>query len=538
MADIEQKALGPFSAEQRAEFVEAFRELATKTGVDGVPRLVALFSKRNGDVGLSQATLTNLAREALQTKASKQILQFPQESTSGGAVHATHKNHVWQADTASMFTFGGGYFIIAVDVFTRFTRAVPTSGTSAAEARRVFLGWPKCEILDTDGGPEWQGVFKEFLQTAGIQHRVKDPKDTNALSVVDRKIQQVKTAISQRWIEEGEKDWKTILPDIISALNETPTEALRGNAPDAIDPVAEFDIQKANALKAEQSQEKQLKQKKKIAETGTLRMRLTRREEEEKQKAGQLGPKRRKFLPTYEGGTKQAQVDDEGKAIFYSGKGQDEHGSMINLGSEAQPKMIPVSHVTPVAKASASVRIPEKLLGGVKLEDAKKTRLAEAVNLLVTHLREVQQMTWRHPMPPRRNPRTVVSDFLRGKPGVQLTDLTPQGWRFFQKHYADRMTVTPGRADGRPVIFFRPVAVPEEISKDDDGGTALNELRDEARQRLGGGEAAPPPPPPPPPPAPPARRSVMELPSFMQRAVERIEDAKIVTAQIGPRRPR
>ena len=233
------------SDEQRQEFVDIFRELATETGVDGVPRLVSLFLKREGDVPLSKGTLISIAQEALATKASKQILQFPRESTSGGAVHATHKDHVWQADTASMFTFGGGWFLIAVDVFTRFTRAVPTTGTTAAEARRVFLGWPKCQILDTDGGPEFKGVFKDFLQTAQIQHRVKDPKDTNALAVVDRKIQQIKTAISQRWIEEGEKDWREILPDIVRALNETPSEALQGQAPDAIDAVAEFDLQKA-----------------------------------------------------------------------------------------------------------------------------------------------------------------------------------------------------------------------------------------------------------------------------------------------------
>ena len=117
--------MAAITAEQKAEFVEAFQELATETGVVGVPRLVTLFSKRNGDVGLSLGTLTEIAREALQTKASKQILRFPRESTSGGAVSAGHKDHVWQADSASMFTFGGGYFLCVVDVFTRRTWLQP-----------------------------------------------------------------------------------------------------------------------------------------------------------------------------------------------------------------------------------------------------------------------------------------------------------------------------------------------------------------------------------------------------------------------------
>ena len=47
----------------------------------------------------------------------------------------------------------------------------------------------------------------------------------------------------------GRKDWKTLLPDVVKALNEAPSDALQGKAPDAIDDVAEFDLQKINAEK-------------------------------------------------------------------------------------------------------------------------------------------------------------------------------------------------------------------------------------------------------------------------------------------------
>ena len=164
-----------------------------------------------------------------------------------------------------------------------------------------------CDLLPCRGGPVHHQV------SAQVQHRVKDPKDTNALAVVDRKIQQIKTAIAARQIDTNDTDWKTILPDIVRGLNDAPSDALQGQAPNAIDASAEFDLQKANAARAEQSQQKQLDQKKQIAATGTVRMRLTRREEEElkqsAQKAGQLGPRRRKFLATYQGGTKQALRD-------------------------------------------------------------------------------------------------------------------------------------------------------------------------------------------------------------------------------------
>ena len=95
-------------------------------------------------------------------------------------------------------------------------------------------------------------------------------------------------------------------------------------------------------------------------------------------------------------------------------------------------------------------------MGGVKQEDAKKTRLAAAAELLATHLREVGQMTWRRPALRRPDARKVVVDFLRGKEGVKETDLVPNGWRFFHKHFADRMTVTPTVAGGRRVVFSAP----------------------------------------------------------------------------------
>ena len=75
------KRMAAISDADRKEFQDEFRELATETGVEGVPRLVALFRKRKGDFA-DLTTMNAIAREALVTKASKQILEFPRESTA------------------------------------------------------------------------------------------------------------------------------------------------------------------------------------------------------------------------------------------------------------------------------------------------------------------------------------------------------------------------------------------------------------------------------------------------------------------------
>ena len=86
---------------------EQFQELAENTGEGGVPRLVALLKKKHAATGdaFPDAALNRVAREILDEKPEKQVLRFPM-SHSGGAVHASSPNEVWQADSASMTSYG------------------------------------------------------------------------------------------------------------------------------------------------------------------------------------------------------------------------------------------------------------------------------------------------------------------------------------------------------------------------------------------------------------------------------------------------
>ena len=59
--------------------------------------------------------------------------------------------------------------------------------------------------------------------------------------------------------------------------------------------------------------------------------------------------------------------------IFFTGRGQDPHGSMINIGTETAPKMVPVRHVQPVAQGSKDVRTKHfGLMGGGKSDESRK----------------------------------------------------------------------------------------------------------------------------------------------------------------------
>ena len=89
------------------EWKDKMVKLVQTSGVKSQERLALLFIKKHPDVAgqLSMARIKGLANQALKTDPSKQVLQFP-TSVSGGRIHASGPDDVWQADTASMFAFG------------------------------------------------------------------------------------------------------------------------------------------------------------------------------------------------------------------------------------------------------------------------------------------------------------------------------------------------------------------------------------------------------------------------------------------------
>ena len=72
---------------------------------------------------------------------------------------------------------------------------------------------------------------------------------------------------------EDKRGWKELLPQVVKGINEAPSEALLGKAPEDVvgNEVAVFDLQKANAAKAEETEQKQKEHKQKVFASGTVR---------------------------------------------------------------------------------------------------------------------------------------------------------------------------------------------------------------------------------------------------------------------------
>ena len=112
-----------------------------------------------------------MANDVLKIKPDKQILQYPKER-SGGAIHASAPNEVWQTDVADMRGFnvkGAKYthMLVAVDVFTRKTYAAPMKAASSEQVVTVFKFWegegiPLPKVCDSDKGPEFESFSKNI----------------------------------------------------------------------------------------------------------------------------------------------------------------------------------------------------------------------------------------------------------------------------------------------------------------------------------------------------------------------------------------
>ena len=89
------------------------------------------------------------------------------------------------------------------------------------------------------------------------------------------------------------------MPQVVKGLNEAPSKALLGKAPEDVagNENAVFDLQKANAAKAEETEQKHKDHKQKLFASGTVRQLLDNKGTE----PHAIGPKRRSFLPSYSG---------------------------------------------------------------------------------------------------------------------------------------------------------------------------------------------------------------------------------------------
>jgi transposase InsO family protein len=99
---------------------------------------------------------------------------------------ATRPRQVIQMDTIDL---GGVYGYTAIDTFTREAQTVirPTllseDGRTALE--RIMRVFGHCEVLQTDGGSEFEGAFAEVVPKYARRHRIARPYKKNEQAFIE-----------------------------------------------------------------------------------------------------------------------------------------------------------------------------------------------------------------------------------------------------------------------------------------------------------------------------------------------------------------
>jgi len=254
--------------------MERLAALSKELGTPGLEKLYKAARSRNVPVTRQQI------KEFLATKGEAQVFR-PLPRSTGKSV-AEGPGTRYQMDLVDMSNSpsqGMSYILCLVDVFTRqlWTAGV-TSKTPyrVANALRPMLNTlPKpAEVIFSDQGMEFVGTVAKLLEEKGIVHTTRDSKyDVNALSVIDRTIQNFKLRLAKRIAADG-GEWGDpgMLKTITDGYNTTDHSAVHGEPKDvATNPTQQFLTLQDNATKSTHNQELLEKRKKTLERSMAFR---------------------------------------------------------------------------------------------------------------------------------------------------------------------------------------------------------------------------------------------------------------------------
>ena len=334
-------AVNPNSPEAR------LAELAQRLGTPGAGKLYAAARRRG--IGVTKTQVQNFVR----TKGAKQL--FRPLPPSKGQTASESLDMRYQMDLVDLkYSPSRGFknILVLINVFSRKGSAVPikdkTPEATAAGLRSLLgnLGATPV-IVSSDKGAEFTGRVQELLDWQRIVHRVKaDKNDPNALSVVDRFIQNLKKRLAES-LAESPGEWADRVPQVVAQYNDTPHETLHGEPPNDVrnSKVLRFMLDVDNARKLKNNQNLLEARTKTLEDAGGFRRPL-----------GGLTKFKRGFQASY------GPVEHVGNVT----------GSLVTPTGRGEP--IDVKRVLPVDKDTDNVE-PGFALGEARTE-AKRNKIA------------------------------------------------------------------------------------------------------------------------------------------------------------------
>ena len=183
---------------------------------------------------------------------------FQKRPVYSGKVVAVEINDRWAADVVdynarpSPDPKGGEpyqYILIVQDLFSRVIFAHALKSKTQEVCQQAFesivrrAGTP--DFLDTDGGNEFKGDFRDYLIEERIHPNVSDARNKNARATLDAAIKTLRQQIARILAAENRRDWAGVLQRAVQAYNRTVHSSLIGRAPYQVyhDKDVQFDLE-------------------------------------------------------------------------------------------------------------------------------------------------------------------------------------------------------------------------------------------------------------------------------------------------------
>ena len=246
--------------------MEALKELNEELNNPSEAKLLTAAKKKGLKVTKAQV------KEIVKSDSTvREVFAKPQAQRGA---HATNEEGaIVQADLIDLKEQGEEfkYVLVVTELFTRKTHTAKlktkTQGEVWAAFDRLLDKFPKAvQKVDTDGGFEFLGEFKEKAEAKGIVVQSKNG-DVNSNAVSDAAIQSIKANLFRDMAKKGSEKWSDKIEKAESSYNKTPHETLYGESPEGVEDedVVKFRLLQDNAEKLK-GNAKQLGQRQKAGQ--------------------------------------------------------------------------------------------------------------------------------------------------------------------------------------------------------------------------------------------------------------------------------
>lgn len=132
-------------------------------------------------IQLSRSTVYRILNRHLRLRS-----KWRRNVSRGSLPRASGPREIIQMDTID---FGQVFAFTAIDIYTREGQVVLQPGISAAHGRAaletLLSYFGHCQVIQTDGGAEFEAEFAELVPTYAAQHRIARPYKKNEQAFIE-----------------------------------------------------------------------------------------------------------------------------------------------------------------------------------------------------------------------------------------------------------------------------------------------------------------------------------------------------------------